>query len=420
MPELISYINSNNEAIDVGTLNPMPVATTSTQQTTFGEVLTGSLSPQIQGTFVYTVDNSTQNTNTTTGSGTVTQSNAKAVISTGTTTGSDAMLQTVSSGHYNAGVGSVARFTAMFTSPVASTEQYIGLMDETGSSETFKNGLAVGYTGTTFGLHRWKNDTLTTVNQEDWLDPLDGSGPSGMTLDHTKLNIFVIRFRYLGAGIIELLLEDSATGNFILAHRVYYTNRFTEPHSFNPNYRFTIFSDNESTTSDLVVSCASYSYFVEGETRYKDFQTPKFSTPISSKTNITTETNIVTIRNKSTYASKTNFINILINSISVSEEASQPSNQCELRILKNATLGGSPSYSDIDTTDSVIEYDTAGTTITGGTQLGVIFLSGKNDKQNMNYIDLNIIVNPGETLTLAVSSRETATIKASVSWQELL
>lgn len=421
MPELISYIDEHGNAIDVGLRTPMPFKTENNQQTAFGELLTASLTPQLQGTFVYTVDNTTQNTNTTTAGGTVTQSDAKAVVSTSTTTASDAMLQTVKSAQYAPGQGACSRFTGMFTSPVAGTEQYIGLMDERGSSETFKNGLAVGYTGTTFGFHRWSNDTLTTINQEDWLDPLDGSGPSGMTLDPTKLNIFIIRFRYLGAGIIELLVEDDQnSGTFVTVHRTHYSNAYTSPHSFNPNYKFTIFTDNKATTSDISLSSASYAYFIEGSALHKDVQVPVFSTPVSEKSSVTTEVAVVTIRNKSTYASKTNFINIVITNLSVSEEASQPSNQATFRFIKGATLGGSVSYTDIDTTDSVVEYDTAGTTVTGGTQLAALFLSGKNDKENINISNQNVVLGPGESLTLSVSSREDADVRASVSWKELL
>ena len=159
-------------------------------KTAFGELLVGQLSPQFQGSFEYTVDNTDLNTNTGVDGGTVTQASGMAVVSSSTTTASTALFQSKQHAKYRAGLGGLNRFTALFTSPVAATEQYIGIMDETGSSAAFKNGYAVGYDGLTFGFHRFQNDSKITVTQADWDDPMDGTGPSGMTLYHTKLNIF--------------------------------------------------------------------------------------------------------------------------------------------------------------------------------------------------------------------------------------
>jgi len=190
----------------------------------FGELLVANLTPQYQGTFEYTVDNTDLNTNTTVNGGTVTQSNAKALIGTSTTTASTALFQSKQHAKYRSGLGALSRLTAMFTSPVASTEQYVGIMDEVGSSAAFQNGYAVGYDGTTFGFHRWQNDVLTTVAQADWDDPLDGTGASRMTLDQTKLNVFQIRFQFLGAGAIQLWVESDTTGLFVIVHTIDYTN----------------------------------------------------------------------------------------------------------------------------------------------------------------------------------------------------
>ena len=66
-----------------------------------------------------------------------------------------------------------------------------------------------------------------------------------------------------------------------------------------------------------------------------------------------------------------------------------------------------------------IEIDTAGTTVTGGKELGAGLLAGKNDGLRVPLIDNKIILNPGETLTIAGSSANSATIRAQITWREL-
>lgn len=388
-------------------------------KTAFGEVLTGQLSPQFQGSFEYTVDNTDLNTNTEVNGGTVTQASGMGVMTTSTTTASSALFQSKQHAKYRPGLGGASRFTALFTSPVAATEQYIGVMDEVGSSAAFKNGYGVGYDGLTFGAQRWQNDSLITVAKADWDDPLDGSGASGMDIDFTKINVFEVRFQYLGAGAIEYCIEDDSTGRFVVFHKVLYANNNTEPSAHNPNFHHTMWVANKGTTSNMIMKSASYAFFVEGKTSFIELHQPENSSGLKEKTTVTTEVAIFTIRNKTSYASKTNFIDILLLGTGASIEASSANNLGSVRLVKNATLGGTPSYSDINTTDSVVEIDTAGTTVTGGKDMGGGPLAGKNDKLLESLIQNRIILNPGDTLTLAGSSANSATIDARIRWREL-
>lgn len=388
-------------------------------KTAFGEVLTGQLSPQFQGSFEYTVDNTDLNTNTEVNGGTVTQASGMGIMTTSTTTASSALFQSKQHAKYRPGLGAANRFTALFTSPVAATEQYIGIMDEAGSAEAFKNGYGVGYDGAVFGVHRWQNDTLTTIPLSSCVDPLDGKGASEMIIDQTKLNVFEIRYQYLGAGLIEYRIEDDSTGRFVTFCSILYANNNTEPSTHNPNFHHTMWVANKGTTSNMIMKSGSYAYFVEGKTSFIELHQPENSSGLKEKTTVTTEVAIFTIRNKSTYASKTNFIDILLLGAGASIEASSANNLGSVRWVKNATLGGTPSYSDINTTDSVVEIDVAGTTVTGGKDMGGAPLAGKNDKLIESIIQNRIILNPGETLTFAGSSANSATIDGRMNWREL-
>ena len=388
-------------------------------RTAFGEILVGQLAPQFQGSFEYTAGNTDLNTNTTVDGGTVTQASGMAVLSTSTTTASTALFQSKQHAKYRPGLGGLSRFTALFTSPVAATEQYVGIMDEVGSGAAFKNGYAVGYDGTTFGIHRFQNDTKFTTSLANCADPLDGSGASGMTITQTNLNVFGVRYQYLGAGAIDYLIEDDSTGKFVVFCTELYANNNTEPSTHNPNFHHTMWVNNKATTDDITVKSSSYAYFVEGKTSLIELHQPENSSGVKEKTSVTTEVAIFTIRNKATYASKTNFIDIMLLNVGGSIEASSANNLGTLRIVKNATLGGTPSWSDINTSNSVVEIDTSGTTVTGGKVLDIVDLAGKNDRDRTLLIDAKIILNPGETLTVSGGSANSATMRGHGAWREL-
>lgn len=417
---MISFFRkrSTNESAFISDEDPLPVAT-QLAKTAFGELLVGQLHPQFQGSFEYTVDNTDLNTNTVVNGGTVTQANAMALVGTSTTTASTACFQSKQHARYKSGLGGIIRQTAKFTAPVAGTTQIIGIADETGSSTAFENGYMLGYIGTVFGLHRFQNDVLTTIAIADWDDPLDGSGASNMTIAQTNLGVFYIEYEYLGGGSFSVLAESDVTGEAFIVHTEPYSNLFTSPSVHNPNFFFTIFVDNGATTSDMVVSCGSYSYFVQGKTSFIELHQPQNSSGTIEKLTVTAETAILTIRNKATYVSKTNFIDIVLEAVTASIEASAANNLGRVRLVLNTTLGGTPSFSDINTANSVVEIDTAGTTVTGGKELFPGLLAGKNAQLSANVTDFKFILNPGDAVTLAGFSANSATIDGAMLWKEL-
>lgn len=387
--------------------------------TAFGDLRVAELSPIFQGSFEYTVDNTELTENVAVAPASVTQADGMAVVSTSTTTGKKAHLQSHVHSKYKAGLGGLARFTALFTTGTVGTFQWVGLADEVGSGASFKNGYMVGYKDDVLSIGRFQNDVLFDIPQSAWNDKLDGTGSSGMTIDPTKLNVFEIRFQYLGGGAITFHVEDDSTGDFVEFHKILYANLNTSPSTYNPNFHFFIYADNGATTDDLIVKSASYAYFVEGKTADIEFHQPQFGSGTRQKTTVTTEIALFTVKVKAIYASKTNFVPIIIERIGASIDASAANNLGVVRLVKNATLGGSPSFTDINTTDSVCSIDTAGTTVTGGKNMLSFQLSGKNDKANEQILDLKFILQDGDTITLAVSSTNSATFNGNLLWKEL-
>ena len=99
----------------------------------------------------------------------------------------------------------------------------------------------VGYFGTQNGIYiQLKNSTLSfverslvtgivtesIVNQSAWnVDKMDGTGPSGVTLDITKAQILFMDIEWLGEGTVRIgFIID---GNFIVCHRFNHANLIT-------------------------------------------------------------------------------------------------------------------------------------------------------------------------------------------------
>ena len=385
----------------------------------FGDLRTAELSPILQITFEATTTNTEIGTITTAGSGAVTNPSSKVLVATGATTASSASWRTVKTAKYRAGMGGVMRFTGMFTTGVAGTEQMVGLADIPGSTALFENGYAVGYDGTQFSFLRYSNDVLYPIPQTQWDDPCDGTGKSGMILDPTKLNVYFIQFQYLGAGAITLWIESDVTGDMFVAHTVQYTNRNTVPSVLNPNFRMKIAADNRATTAELEVSSSSMAFFIEGQSTYIELQQPTFSSGRRAKTSVTTEVALFTIRNKTTYNSKLNYVDIILQNIQSAIEAGAANNLGQVRVIKNATLGGVPAWVDVNTASSVVEIDTAGTTVTGGIELIYVPLAGKNAFAIVDMTPYEIFLTPGDSITVAGLSAASATIDAGALWKEL-
>lgn len=386
----------------------------------FGDAVTNELTPILQYAFEYnTVDNTEFWKIVETSGGTVSTSNAMAILSSSSTANSVANMQSVRPARYRSGFGSKLRFTAKFSTPAANCMQIIGIFDESGSTNVYKNGYGIGYDGTTFKLINFTNDADNSVLLSNADDPLDGSGASGVEIDQTKLNIFEIDFAYLGAGDIVFRIYSTIENRFVEIHRIHNANTKENPHSYNPNFRVCAYVDNGATTSNVSVSTASIMYAIQGKTRFRELQQTSFdfSTSIDS---VTTQTQMFSIRNKSTYTSVANFIDIILSNVSASYQATAAARGV-LKIVKNPTLGGTASWTDINTTDSIVEYDTAQTTVSNqGKVLGVLYFAGQFDKDNFeSLMDDSFFISPGDEVAILVESTQSATFNAFLSWREL-
>lgn len=375
--------------------------------TAFGEIQIAELTPMAGWTFAYNV-NEDLVTITETGSGTVTGANGFAVLSTGAAADSAAKIETKLPLRYIPGQGALVRFTAVFTLGVAGSTQIIGVGDAT-------DGLFFGYNGASFGVLRRNGGVDTWMDKGSWVS-LSEEWISD--LDWTKGNVFQIQFQWLGFGEIRFSIENPLMGRLELVHRVKYANSNTVTSLLNPTLPVMAEVANTTNDTDVVLKTPSAMAFCEGK-----IDNPAPPHPLSlprvltaTDTGITTENNMVTLSNPTTWQGKTNRIRSQLRTLSIATDGTKPA---IIRLTKDTTLGGTPSYGAYNADTSPIQFDTAGTTITGGTRVFAATLD-KVDSQVFDLTQWGVFLNPGEKITVSVQSEVATDVTAAINWVDLI
>lgn len=103
----------------------------------------------------------------------------------------------------------------------------------------------------------------TAVAQADWnIDKMDGTGPSGVTIDWTKTQLVAFDFIWQGVGDVTFYLDVDRT--LIPIHKFKNTNTMTVPYMSNPNLpcSYEIENISSGTVASMLQICASV--FTEG------------------------------------------------------------------------------------------------------------------------------------------------------------
>jgi hypothetical protein len=257
--------------------------------------------------------------------------------------------------------------------------------------------------------------TETFIPQSEWnIDKMDGKSMSGITLDPAKGNVFEIQQQYLGYGAILFSVENPGFGCFQNVHRIEYANANTSPNMTSPFMRLEMEIENTGNTTALSCYSASLAGFVEGvQAPMRDLR--GFG---NTKASVgTSYTSIISFRVSRIFADRINRAPCWPHLLSFACEAVKP---VECIMVIAPTLGGEPDWTFIDASDSIMEYDTTGTTSTGGRIVGQ-FLLGKSDNFQLSLPNHygHICMDVGDVVTLAArATSATADISASLSWEE--
>jgi len=133
---------------------------------------------------------------------------------------------------YQPGKSQMVFITFVLGTAAADVTRRVGLFNATNSGAvvTIVDGILLEQTGaSTVNLRVVNSGTQAdeTIAQTAWnLDKLDGTGPSGITLDLSKSQILVIDFQWLGVGRVRVGFDIG--GSVVYAHQFNHANSVTD------------------------------------------------------------------------------------------------------------------------------------------------------------------------------------------------
>jgi len=244
----------------------------------------------------------------------------------------------------------------------------------------------------------WTAQASWNVNACSWLDP-------------TKGNIYKLEYAFLGYGPLKYHVFNPTTRDFVLAHVVNWPNAYSRPNFNNPSLRVGWIAASLGSTTNLTVAGGSGMAALQGHA-----DTPRTFGAAATATSVTTETQILTV------GARYEFNNIAANGIihpRILSIATDSTKGALFYIYRNPTVSGTTVHTYVDQNESMAIYDSAGTTVSGGSLLGV-FATGPSGARSIDLSTSSIELVAGDELvvTAKVVSGAAADMTTSLTWDE--
>ena len=261
----------------------------------------------------------------------------------------------------------------------------------------------------------WVEVQAATLPTEVWVNKADWNVNPDINIDPTLGNVYQIQVQYLGFGGIRFYVENPETAELEVVHIIKYANSATVPSVTNPIFRVGWACRNTGNTSDIVVSGASGSAFIEGVIVLDGKPRGDCHTQLAVGT---TRTNIQTIRNRRTFNGTANRAEMVLQTLSLATDTSKVA-FFELVVNPEVAPADFLSFSYFDEATSLLEEATDNVAITGGDVVACYSVVAGSSP----IIDLTKIfrgLSPGDTLSIAadVSSGAAAEMDISLVWKD--
>ena len=362
----------------------------------------------------------------TTSGGAITYNTGRASCSltTNGSNGSTAIRQTKQRINYQPGKSLLIFATFVMGASKSNVRKRVGYFDE-------NNGIYFEQTqAAPTGLRFVIRDSINgpdAVEQPDWnLDPLDGSGPSGIDLKVEKSQIMIIDIEWLGVGRVRVGFVIN--GLPVYAHEFLHANITSGVYMGTPNLpiRYEITNTDVGETGSLEEICAT-AISEGGYTQLGILRSANRGTSARGIISANGMVPLVSLRLKSAYVGAT------VLPIDFSIISSGATNYLWALIM-NPTVAGVDAASWTDLTNSAVQYDISRTTansLTGGTVIKSGYIVGQGntvtaadagDLASLLVMSADINNTPDQ-LILAVQRIDnggSVDYYGSISWREML
>ena len=343
-----------------------------------------------------------------------------ALLSVDTTSGARVVRQSRRYCTYQPGKSQSVFLTGNLGSPAAGCVARIGYYDDDNGIffERSSAGIAIVFRSNVTG-----SVVDTRVEQADWnCDKLDGTGDSGKTLAVGTSAIFTFDMQWLGVGRVRAGVDMD--GVLLCAHEFLNDNRYPTTYWTTATLpvRYEIWNQSApSAGSSMRQICAS----VQSEGGFDIDRGFAFAAANDADAAVTARVPLITVRPRATFGGITNRQGIL----PVGFEALAKNNAATLELVYGGTLTGA-AWSDVDTTNSGVEWDQAATAISGGVTLTKSFVpAGGNRVSSLSkgqfpallWLTNSIDGTTTTPLTLVATSTvaQASTIRGALSWVEI-
>lgn len=233
----------------------------------------------------------------------------------------------------------------------------------------------------------------SAVAQASWnIDKMDGTGPSGITLDVTKVFIVVVDLQFLGMGRIRVGFDIN--GVLYYVHEFLNANILTVPYMQTATLPVQALMTCTSTAApaSMKFKCAS----VISEGGFLDNAGFTFSTPEGTVTAASgARTHLVSMRPRTTFNSLVNREYIRLEDFNLIVTGNNP---IFYELVIGATFSVAPTWANVNTTNSSVEYGTGGTF--SSLSSGIVIDSGYINASAQNKGSINDKVSTYYPITL--------------------
>lgn len=244
-------------------------------------------------------------------------------------------------------------------------------------------------------------------------DKLDGTGPSGMIIDPTKLNVYQINFRWLGVGTIQYAVE-SDDGKMIVFHHEHFANENTDVHIDNPSFKIGYVAYSlGGTGTNVTVSGASMMGAIEGLIETTKPTNSSFFTTSSTLSQDAWH-HLLTAHNKLIHRDKINTRELLVKNVTASFNSTAG---VQVALVIDAPITGR-TFNSISEWSSVAESKTE-SVVTLPERVAYIFGVDGGGTASINLEELRFAIPPNSDVSILVrSSNQIQRSDVSMSWVE--
>ena len=407
----------------MATIDTLPVEITGTNLDAFGRVRVSNPFTLFDSSHRYADNNLWATSITGTAAATFSANEGLVNLTVGSASGDQIIRETIKVFSYQPGKSLLVMSTFVMGAPQAGLRQ------------------RVGYYGAANGIYFERDGTInymverssvsgavvnTRVAQSNWnQDPLDGTGPSGLTLDASKAQILYMDVEWLGLGTVRT--GFIINGAFVPAHNFDHANLVTTTYITTASLPLRYEMTNTAATgvtSTLKQVCSTV--ISEGGYQLAGAQQSAGTTITTPKTLTTAGTfyPVVSIRLKTARLDAV----VILTAISILGITNNANYKWEV-VMQGATTGGTWVSAG---TNSAVEYNITGTAFssTGGRILATGFFQGSNQGSNSvdilkealfaNQLEREPFTATAYELTLACTSASNGDqVFGSVDWEEI-